>query len=193
MSDDYAAVITTVILAVLAVGSVQTYTLVRRLRDAMVEWVAEAVDARSRVVVALRAAQPPSPDDLAKVDALTRPDAAVRRLTPAYVASFVWLAVCGVLVYVQIRVLKWAGTHHPEKDPDLAELAFYVCTVAVGVLVIEGVIRGVAGLVGRMRLMRTEITNTRPSDEELAEFNNSLDRYRNERSGEPPADPTQRL
>ncbi|MFF1320631.1 hypothetical protein ACFVZZ_14530 [Streptomyces chartreusis] len=106
-----------------------------------------------------------SSPDLAKVDALTRPDAAVRRLIPAYAASGVWVAVCGVLVYVQIKVLKWAGTHHPAKDPDLAELAFYVCTVAVGVLVVEGVVRGVAGPVGRMRLMRTEITHTRLSNE----------------------------
>ncbi len=144
MSDDYAALITTVILAVLLIGTVQTYTLLRAWVNSQVEAVRRGVDAHNRVAAAVKDGREPNDEDLQEVVKLRRPHHVVLQAWPAVLAGAVWLGVCATLVGMQIRVLQWAGTHEPATNPALAEKAFYVCSAAIVLLVAEGLVRTLA-------------------------------------------------
>lgn len=142
MSSDYAALITTVILAALLIGSVQTYTLFRRWASVYTDVARLYVDATNRSRRAIQQGEDPDPADTdALIEILSKPRRFIYRSTAALLAVSVWVAVCATLVIVQIDVLKWAATNQQTKDPGLAKLSFYVAAGAVVLLVAEGVIR----------------------------------------------------
>ncbi|MFJ2924582.1 hypothetical protein ACIPIU_06065 [Streptomyces massasporeus] len=142
MSNDYAALITTVILAALLIGSVQTYTLFRRWASVYTDVARLYVDATNRSRRAIQQGEEPDPADTdAIIEILAKPRRFIYRSTAALLAVSVWVAVCTTLVIVQIDVLKWAATGQSTKDPSLARLSFYVAAGAVVLLVAEGVIR----------------------------------------------------
>lgn len=142
MSGDYAALITTVILAALLVGSVQTYALFRRWTSVYVDAARLLVDSTNRSRKAIQRGVEPDPADTdAIIEIISKPRRFLYRSTAAFLAVAVWVAVCTTLVVVQIDVLRWAATNQPPKDPDLARLSFYVAAGAVVLLVAEGVLR----------------------------------------------------
>jgi hypothetical protein len=142
MSGDYAALITTVILAALLVGSVQTYALFRRWTSVYVDAARLLVDSTNRSRKAIQRGDEPDPADTdAIIEIISKPRRFLYRSTAAFLAVAVWVAVCTTLVVVQIEVLRWAATNQPSKDPDLARLSFYVAAGAVVLLVAEGVLR----------------------------------------------------
>ncbi|MFC8520152.1 hypothetical protein [Streptomyces sp. NPDC057257] len=170
MSDDYAALITTVILFVLAVGTVQTYTFLKQYADAAAEWARQLAEVRSRVLSAIRAGDEPENRDMERVGELTE-DRPTKGFPPAYIAAGLWLALCTTLVGVQAKVLLWAATDGHSKDPHLARLSFFVSCAAMGVLTAEGLVR--AWLRGRSGLRRYALDD----EEDAARYQRALADY----------------
>ncbi|MEV7643354.1 hypothetical protein AB0O32_25810 [Streptomyces rubiginosohelvolus] len=178
MSDDYAAIVSTLIVALLTIGTVQLVTLLKRWRAFAVDFFREAVDARRRVTLALKAGHSPAPEDFELLNIL-RPKRLVSRSVAAlmapYVAACVWGAACVHLVIVQIQVLRWAGADEPGPAPELAKQAFATIVVCGSAMVVEGLVRAVAGLRGTIgqRDYAAEFTAA-----ERAAFGRSLNEYR---------------
>jgi hypothetical protein len=188
MSDDYAALVTTVILAVLLIGSVQAYTLFRTWGDGIVEAFEDLTTSIDNVVQAGRSGQEPSIEDLAKIDKarVSGPNHMMRRKVAALLAFTVWVAICVVLVVVEIEVLKWSATHSPEDHPGLAKFAFYACAASVVILVAEGAVRVMArtaiSLKKEMEPMRAYTA------EDRRRYDEALHAFR--QAQEPPSGPT---
>jgi len=140
MSDDYAALISTIIIAALLIGSVQLYTLTRTWVSIPIQTLQEFLQAMSRATAAIRAGNDPAVEDLEGIASAVDPKNAIRKVWPAWVAAAIWMAVCVLLVTLQIKILLWSATGTP-KDPDLAKAAFYITAAVVIMLVAEGIIR----------------------------------------------------
>ncbi|GHC51007.1 hypothetical protein RFN57_37520 [Streptomyces violaceochromogenes] len=118
MSGDYAALITTVILAALLVGSVQTYALFRRWTSVYVDAARLLVDSTNRSRKAIQHGVEPDPADTdAIIEIISKPRRFLYRSAAAFLAVAVWVAVCTTLVVVQIDVLRWAATNQPPQGP----------------------------------------------------------------------------
>ncbi|CAM5607628.1 hypothetical protein SVIRM249S_06033 [Streptomyces viridochromogenes] len=154
MSDDYAALVTTIILAVLLIGTVQTYTLMRAWTDRFVDTAQQYTSSRRQALEAIRRGEEPASHDLNGLVAAVgqaRPTQLLAKVWPVLVGTSIWFAVCAVLVSLQIRILFWSATHQPETDPALAKLAFVVTAGSLALLVLEVVIRVAVQLVSRLR------------------------------------------
>lgn len=176
MSDDYAALITTVILFVLAVGTVQAYTFLKQWADAAAEWARQLAEVRSRVLDAIRAGDEPEESDMERVGQLAE-NRPTKGFPPAYIAAGLWLCLCTTLVAVQVKVLLWAATDGHGKDPHLARQSFFVSCAAMGILTAEGLMR--AWLRGRSGLTRYALVD----EEDAARYHRALEDYRASRSG----------
>jgi hypothetical protein len=186
MSDEYAAVITTVILAVLLVGTVQAYTLFKAWGDGFRETSEDLHASVDNVVQAVRTGVEPPAEDLAKVDEGRESNRIIRQKAAALMAAFVWFWTCVFLVAVQIMVLKWSATHSPKEDPDLAKFAFVVCAVSIVILVVEGVVRVMARFAV---VMRKQIEWSRQyTAEDRHRYDEALRAFRQARQT-PPSDP----
>ncbi|MFB6849796.1 hypothetical protein ACFCXS_33720 [Streptomyces sp. NPDC056373] len=145
MSDDYAALLTTLIVAIFAVGTIQTYTLMRLLGQKLNEDARRKAEAQHRVLRALRDAQAPEEQDLTDayepaVDRIGLP----RKELAVYTAGVTWTGMVIVLGTQQIKILRWAGSAAHPKDPELAEGSFFLVSIAIAVLLVEGVVRALA-------------------------------------------------
>lgn len=141
MSDDYAALLTTLIVAVLAVGTIQTYTLMKRWGDTETERVRLTSQARERVLEAMRQGQDPGEEDLRQAFVPVFNLGMNRKAVPAYVAGFVWVVVVTTLGAFQVKILRWAAAEGDPADPQLARKAFYAVSIAIALLLAEGMIR----------------------------------------------------
>lgn len=143
MSHDYAAIISTLIVALLTIGTVQLVSLLKRWSVLMRGFYQEGYEARHRITEALKAGRSPDPEDFEKLN-VVRPVRWMLRVAMTgapYVAAAVWAAACVVLLDVQINVLRWAGTHEPGIDPELARKAFRTVMVCGSLMAAEGLIR----------------------------------------------------
>ncbi|MFI9150305.1 hypothetical protein [Streptomyces sp. NPDC053367] len=142
MTDDYASLVTTLIVTVLAVGTIQTYTLMRRLGDSQTEDVRRTVEARLRVMDAMRRDVAPDAEDLRAARVSTvRFLAFTQANLSAYIAGVVWSVVVVVLGVQQIRILMWAGSADHTANPGLARDSFCLVSAAVVLLLAEGLVR----------------------------------------------------
>ncbi|WP_405634216.1 hypothetical protein OHB53_08625 [Streptomyces sp. NBC_00056] len=145
MSTDYATLVSAIILGSLAAGTVRTYNLVRKWTNVYTDAARTITEARGRAIEAIRGGNQPDPDDLQTVvDTLNVPRIL---LLPTLRTNFLvmpWIGLCGILIIVQIDILRWMAVAKPAADPGLARLSFYVASAAVILLVAEGVIRAVA-------------------------------------------------
>ncbi|MGW6290695.1 hypothetical protein [Streptomyces sp. NPDC055107] len=152
MSHDYAAIVSTLIVALLTIGTVQLVTLLKRFSVLFSDLHRGESDARRRITEALKEGQIPDPDDFEKLS-VVRPARWILRMATTtaapYLASGIWGGACVVLVHVQVQVLRWAGTDQAGDAPELAEQAFLTIMVCGSLMVVEGVIRAaVIGLGG---------------------------------------------
>ncbi|MFG2557208.1 hypothetical protein [Streptomyces sp. NPDC048581] len=159
MSDDYAALITTVILAVLLIGTVQLYTLIKSYSDALPQADASHAALLERAVQAVHGNRDPSAEDLVALDQYFADMLAhmggARRRWGIYLASGAWMTICCVLVITQIEVLKWSATHTPGQDaPQLAKSAFYIASWAIMILVFEGFVRVIIQMIANLQRRR---------------------------------------
>lgn len=145
MSDDYAALLTTLIVAIFAVGTIQTYTLMRLLGQKQNEDARRKAEAQHRVLQALRDGQAPEEQDLtdAYEPAIERIGLPRKELA-VYTAGVTWTGMVIVLGMQQIKILRWAGSAAHPKDPELAEGSFFLVSIAIAVLLVEGVVRALA-------------------------------------------------
>ncbi|MPY47108.1 hypothetical protein [Streptomyces acidicola] len=183
MSDDYAALITTIILAALLIGSVQLASLLRRFVGAFVESAQRGVNAQNSAIDAIQREEDPEPDDLEAITVAVRPGRVLRKAIPALAAAIIWLGICGPLVWILIKVLFWSATHEPQTDPQLAKASFYVTAGAVAVLVIEGMVRVVAEALRNMK--RALNSYTPPTREQRSKLFEALARHAGTSSNEP--------
>jgi hypothetical protein len=140
MSNDYAALLTTLNVAVFAVGTIQIYTLMKRWTDSQRDTTERTAHARIAVTNALQHNHQPNPEDLR--DAYIRPASILRSKSfGAYVAGTLWVAIVLLLGIQQISILRWAGSADKPAAPDLAERSFHMVTIAIAVLLAEGVVR----------------------------------------------------
>ncbi|WP_405964247.1 hypothetical protein OG713_26970 [Streptomyces sp. NBC_00723] len=141
MSNDYAAIVSTLDVAVLLVGAVQFAKVWARLGD---ETATQAQTRRERMGALIeqqRRGVEPSRSELLEVrrTSIVR---WLRRHALLHTAGFIWFVTCGNLVIVQFRVLIWAGTANADPDPGLAEDAFNWVAIGVILLFIEGYVGG---------------------------------------------------
>jgi hypothetical protein len=150
MSDDYAALITTIILAVLLIGTVQTYSLLRAWTNSYAEIARRYVEAWNRAGDAARNGSDPDDEDLEQISIVATPRRLLLLAWPAMAAGVAWLSICALLVILQIKVLLWSATHEPARDPQLAKWTFYATSGSVVLLLIEGlaraVLQGISGI-----------------------------------------------
>ncbi|MFG3585791.1 hypothetical protein [Streptomyces sp. NPDC047990] len=173
MSDDYAALITTIIIAALLIGTVQIYSLTRIWVDVPLETLHQYIQATGRALTSIRAGDAPTPNDLSKLAALADPKGMWKRAWPAMVAAGIWLWTCILLVALQIRILLWSATGAP-RDPDLAKGSFFITAAVVVLLVLEGLIRVLAqGLYKLWQAMATAAESPSTTDER-AELHRAL-------------------
>ncbi|MFF4369657.1 hypothetical protein [Streptomyces sp. NPDC001594] len=183
MSDDYAALITTVIVAVLLIGTVQAYTLFKAWGDGFLELTADWRTSADNVIQARRAGVEVPAEDLAKIHEGRESNRVKRQKFAALVGAFAWLSICAILVLVEIKVLKWSATHNPKEDPQLAKAAFLACAVSIVILVGEGLGRVVGRLaigVKRQREWARQYT-----DDDLRHYDEALRVYRQRQEAEP--------
>lgn len=177
MSHDYAAIMTTAILAVLAVGTVQTYTLMKIASDFVTEGTQLAAESWQRCLDAVRQGQAPADEDLDKAYS-RRFFSYYLAFKPmaAYAAGFLWSVIVTVLGTLQVKILRWAATEDPGKEPGLARTAFYCVTAAIILLLAEGLIRVFARLVTGYWKAVTPIWR-QSSRSERAEMDRALREY----------------
>ncbi|MFE5300658.1 hypothetical protein [Streptomyces sp. NPDC056632] len=142
MSGDYAAIVTTIVLAVLVVGSVQLYVLAQRELIPHSSYESGSA-AELRIVGSIREGNPPRAEDLATLDATTRSGVPLK-VIPTRAFVVLWVIVCFALIVVEIKVLKWAASAKPGPAPELAAWSFYVCAGSVMLLAVEGLARAMA-------------------------------------------------
>jgi hypothetical protein len=189
MSDDYAALITTVILAVLVIGTVQAYTLLKTWGDGVVETTERLRASIDNIVKAGRTGAEPPTEDLAKIHEARESNQVIRQKGAALATSLVWLAICGILVTVQIAVLEWSATHGPEeKDPELAKLAFGACSASIVILAGEGAMRVTARTASGMRKQILELSQYTAEDKRR--FVEAVHKYREDQQA-PPTPPAE--
>ncbi|MFF8441913.1 hypothetical protein ACF07U_13655 [Streptomyces californicus] len=146
MSHDYAAIVSTIVVALLTIGTVQLVTLLKRWSVLLRGLYQEGYEARHRITEALRAGQDPDPEDFEQLN-IVRPGRWLYRmaLTAApYLAAAVWAAACVVLIDVQIEVLRWAGAADPGPAAELARRAFKTVVVCGSLMAAEGLVRAAA-------------------------------------------------
>ncbi|MCX5246986.1 hypothetical protein OG895_17400 [Streptomyces sp. NBC_00201] len=141
MSNDYAAIVSTLDVAVLLVGAVQFAKVWARIGD---ETAAQAQTRRERMGALIeqqRQGVEPSRSELLEVrrTSLVR---WFRQLALLHTAGLIWFFTCGNLIVVQLRVLRWAGTAGAGPNPDLAQDAFNWVAIGVVLLFIEGYVGG---------------------------------------------------
>ncbi|MET9671243.1 hypothetical protein ABZY19_39015 [Streptomyces sp. NPDC006475] len=146
MSNDYAALITTLIVAVLAVGTIQTYTFMKRSADLQAEVGEQYVEAQQHIIDLLNQGRVPSTEEMeAATMRWWTPWRLASKWLAAQAAGALWIAVCGFLVFIQAQVLRWAAMEEPKpKASELAETSFLAVIMAVSLLVAEGVLRSFA-------------------------------------------------
>ncbi|MYX18417.1 hypothetical protein GTY67_34275 [Streptomyces sp. SID8374] len=187
MSDDYASLLTTLIVTVLAVGTVQTYSLLKRWNDTHVEQLRVAMEARIRVADALGRGMQPSEGDLQGADQSARRAVVLARSWVApWLAGGVWAYVVVMLGKQQLRILKWAATAGDPAAPELAKTSFYYVSIAVALLLAEGIVRVFVSSFIRQYQQLKPWRNYPRSSRELAY--DAIRAYR--LTGQPPAAPT---
>ncbi|MGA5208066.1 hypothetical protein [Streptomyces variegatus] len=142
MSDDYAAITTSIMLAVLVIATMQAERLLKA-------WYAPLVEARKRwwavedeIAAHLRAGREVTHDDLARLRDV-RAQAACRANEMGALSNLLkiicvggpWLLLCLQIVSTVVYVLRWAATPDPDPSPALARLAFYTTTASVVALI----------------------------------------------------------
>nr|WP_185930688.1 hypothetical protein [Streptomyces sp. WAC05458] len=172
MSADYVAVISTLILAVLAVGTVQIYSTTKESFKKTSETLESLVQARSRVVTALRDGIAPDETDLRLVARfptgvlLFTPRAIFPALRSAIGNSFrvapmvTWLILCAALCWSQIRVLIWLGHEKAAgKAPEVAQESALIVVLALLFLVAEAVVRGAGHVIKEKQGQDPDLAN----------------------------------
>ncbi|WP_228184021.1 hypothetical protein [Streptomyces anulatus] len=143
MSHDYAAIVSTLIVALLTIGTVQLVSLLKRWSVMVRGLYQEGYEARHRITEALKTAQSPDAEDFEKLN-IVRPVRWLFRVAITlgpYVAAAVWAVACVVLLDVQISVLRWAGADKPGMDPELARKAYRTVVVCGSLMAAEGLVR----------------------------------------------------
>ncbi|WP_405434855.1 hypothetical protein [Streptomyces anulatus] len=143
MSHDYAAIVSTLIVALLTIGTVQLVSLLKRWSVMVRGLYQEGYEARHRITEALKTGQSPDAEDFEKLN-IVRPGRWLFRVAITlgpYVAAAVWAVACVVLLDVQISVLRWAGADKPGMDPELARKAYRTVVVCGSLMAAEGLLR----------------------------------------------------
>ncbi|MEV6758217.1 hypothetical protein [Streptomyces sp. NPDC051214] len=184
MSNDYAALITTFIVAVIAVGTIQVYTFSRRWGDTFTAEGSKLIDARQRLLELFRQGHDPTSAEMEAAGMGPRWYLSVLlKGFPPYLATGLWVLVCAVLVFVQAHVLRWAAMENKPKGAKLAETSFWVVVIAVVILVAEGLIRGL--LEAQVNTLRVQRRLAPYSRTERHVMEQALKEYR--RTGQLPA------
>ncbi|MEU6681184.1 hypothetical protein [Streptomyces sp. NPDC046925] len=166
MSNDYAAIVSTLDVAVLLVGAVQFTKVWARIGD---EAAAQAQTRRERMGALIeqqRQGIEPSRSELLEV----RPTGFVRwfwQNALLHVAGLIWFLTCANLIVIQLRVLRWAGTVDAGPDPDLARGAFTWVAIGVVLLFIEGYVGGFVGARRKAQQARRVYSRQYTEDERI--------------------------
>ncbi|MFF9016118.1 hypothetical protein ACF09C_24525 [Streptomyces sp. NPDC014870] len=154
MSNDYAAIATTVIFGVLVIGTAQHYAMVKRINDLRNKRIQTVSDARARALNDLRNGTKPSLSDLEQAHGshLTHEglDGGLTRWSAG-----LWGIVAGSLAVAQVRILIWAGGADPGPAPNLAHLIFINTAGAIALLVLETFARAGKHLITNKPPVRT--------------------------------------
>ncbi|MEO3978373.1 hypothetical protein [Streptomyces sp. CAU 1734] len=137
MSNDYAAILTTLNATVLIVGTVQHSSLMAKLGRRTAAEIRDLHDVMGQLIEDLRAGVESSPELLRRSSYLQK--IAKKKRPYILTASFVWMVVCMLLISSQIDILKWAGAAKPGVSSGLARKAFMITVAAILVLAVEAI------------------------------------------------------
>jgi hypothetical protein len=149
MSNDYAAIVTTLDGAILVIGTAQFVGIYKKFTEKSSVIEREKFAHRGRLVEALQRGEEPDAADLV---------AARRGLILSWdtlllsLAFAVWGVLAGAVAIVQVQVLRWAATagENPDPDPELARMAYLVTGAAILALLFEAM---AGALIGNLRYL----------------------------------------
>lgn len=137
MSNDNVAVLTTLNVTVLIVGTVQYTRLLRTMFAKDLADVRAWYAARDRVLEAKRQGAMPSVEILQELRPYS-PWAWLRNWR-AGLAACIWCGICMAVLLSQIMMLQWIGDPSAGPDPHLARRCAIITSVSCIALVIEGI------------------------------------------------------
>jgi hypothetical protein len=166
MSPDHAAVLTGLIVAILAVGTAQAYATVRKRSDKETRQWENYLAAQARITTALRENRQPAQEDVKAKhpQGYNFADTIPTRIWKSLGYGFqfivfwspllVWLSLCGLLCKSQLRILIWLGQEGAEEKAtpgsEIAQQASLYIVIALVYLVAEAVMRPAAETIAEM-------------------------------------------
>ncbi|WP_432043252.1 hypothetical protein [Streptomyces cadmiisoli] len=142
MSNDYAVIATTVIFGVLVIGTAHHYAMVKRVNDLRDERTQSVARARERALDDLRNGREPSSDDLNAAHPSRLEHEGTQGALVRWSAGL-WAIVAINLAIGQARILMWAGGADPGPAPELAHIVFLDTAIAIALLMLEAIGRGI--------------------------------------------------
>ncbi|MFE0489192.1 hypothetical protein [Streptomyces griseoaurantiacus] len=146
MSDDYAAITTSIMAAVLVIATVQAERFLKTWTEPMFEIKKNLRAAQDKAVLRVRAGEEPTPEELAVLSETTAQHdrearAFVRTALPRYVVGGgAWLALTCMIIFYIAQIVRWSGTSHHGPAPELAEQVFLATMISVGALFLSLVV-----------------------------------------------------
>ena len=152
MTDDYAAMTTSIMAAVEVIATVQFERLLK-------EWTAPVLTSTERkwaaqdtVIARLRAEQEPTQQELAMLRETTALRQQAERhgkkgLVKFGVTGVLWATLSLLIVLTIVKILRWSATPHHGPAPELAYFVFLSTVSAVGALVLAAMVGVMARVV----------------------------------------------
>ncbi|WP_331763555.1 hypothetical protein OH738_40655 (plasmid) [Streptomyces hirsutus] len=151
MSNDFAAIISTIYITVLIVGSVQHYLLIRRFATPFLDSIPQNTALRAEIIERMKATgSNPTRDELAAVHEGDRMDNLPPFVYIAAAGSGLWMILCLVIITAQIKVLEWMALWGAVEDPPpaarLTDGCVTVASLAIIAVVVEAIAHGLIPL-----------------------------------------------
>ncbi|MCI3246519.1 hypothetical protein [Streptomyces spinosisporus] len=153
MTDDYAAITTSIMAAVQVIATVQFERLLREWTTPVLTSIERRWAAQDTVIARLKAGEEPTRQELATLreTTLLHRQAAGRGRNDVLkfgITGTLWATLSLLIVLTIARILRWSATPHHGPAPELASFVFLTTMVSVGALVLA-VIVGVLARIGR--------------------------------------------
>ncbi|MEU3693803.1 hypothetical protein [Streptomyces narbonensis] len=183
MSNDFAAIISSINIAVLVIGSIQHYVLLKKYIADVSQKAPLDMERRRVLIDRMKATGvKPTRDELAEVHEgdVEREDNYPPGLIAAGVGSLLWVFLCTALVFVQVKVLVWAALWGAVENPPPAKTLAIVSCVVTAAAIVAVLVESVAHLwlPFLFTLRNFERAKTQISGVHQTEFDRLLAEYR---------------
>ncbi|MEU6578507.1 hypothetical protein [Streptomyces sp. NPDC046805] len=194
MTDDYAAITTSIMAAVQVIATVQFERLLKEWTAPVLTSTERKWAAQDRVIARLKADQEPTQQELAELGETTVLRQQAERdgrngLIKFGVTGVLWATLSLLIVWTIVKVLRWSATPHHGPAPELASFVFLTTVSAVGALVLAAMVSVMARVIGsafvderRQKALREHLDEV---DRRLRAYEESLSTTSDEGGGIP--------